>query len=46
MKGRTLVGLIMLSLALILPNSVQAAGSFRVSVKCKMLKLEIQLNVL
>lgn len=34
MKGRTLVGLIMLSLALILPNSVQAAGSFRVSVKC------------
>lgn len=34
MKGRTLVGLIVLSLALILPNNVQAAGSFRVSVKC------------
>ncbi len=34
MKGRTLVGLIVLSLALILPIEVQAAGSFRVSVKC------------
>lgn len=34
MKGRTLVGLIALSLALILPMNVHAAGSFRVSVKC------------
>lgn len=34
MKGRTLLGVTLVSLMLLLPIKVNAAGSFRVSVKC------------